>query len=127
MIEQNFSPNIEAEIAELTTRIEAKRRELEEKNNIKIDDKAVVQAVVTDFVSPPPSAPKTDNTDDSYLDNLPLEVETHVSELVEKVFDRGLGKTIAEARKLPAFDLDAFHDTLTDKIYNQLKNRGLVS
>ncbi len=132
MIEKNTSANIEAEIAELSARIEEKRRELEKENNIVPDDKATVKAVVASFV-PAATLPAgqaggpTAGEDASYLDHLPSEVAATVDELVQKVFDRGLAKTIAEARRLPALDLDAFHDTLTDKVYDELKGRGLVT
>ncbi|MEK7135978.1 MAG: hypothetical protein AAB821_00080 [Patescibacteria group bacterium] len=131
MIEHDSSPNIEAEIAELSRQIESKRLELEQKNNIVTDDKALVRDIITSANSATTTSAKivsdSNNNSDSYLDSLPVGVEKQVGQLVEKVFDRGLTKTIAEAKKLPALDLDAFHDTLTDRVYNELKSRGLVS
>ena len=122
MIEHDSSPNIEAEIAELSRQIESKRLELEQKNNIVTDDKALVRDIITSANSATTTSAKivsdSNNNSDSYLDSLPVGVEKQVGQLVEKVFDRGLTKTIAEAKKLPALDLDAFHDTLTDRVYN---------
>ena len=129
MIEQTSSnAHIEAEIAELSAQIEAKRRILESEQGI-VEDRALVRQVVSDFVPPAQTTvssapPPSDNS--SYLDNLSVEVREAVALLVAKVFERGLAKTITEARQMSALDLDAFHDTLTDKIYAELKNRGLV-
>ncbi len=130
MLEQNSSAHIEAEIAELSAKIEEKRRILETEQGI-VSDQSVVAAAIQDFVPttslPAHSTQSQTTDDDSYLDSLPTETEALVKDLVDKVFDRGLRRTLGEARHLAALDLDAFHDTLTDKVYAELKSRGLVN
>ena len=46
--------------------------------------------------------------------------------MVDSVFHEGLWKTLAKAKKSDPFVLDAFHDALTDKLYDELKNRKLI-
>ena len=133
MLEQKLSSNIEAEIADLSRQIEAKRRLLETESGM-VEDKQVVAAVVkvpAEDTSVPILRPVSGNQSNqdgslSYLDSLDDQTKERVLEFVDKVFERGLGRTISEAKKLEALDLDAFHDTLTDRVYNELKKRGLV-
>lgn len=61
-----------------------------------------------------------------YLKESPMEIKLQVEKLVESVFDNGLEKTIKKATALNAFVLDAFHDALTDKLYEELKMRKLI-
>jgi len=58
-----------------------------------------------------------------YLKNSPDEIKLQVEKLVDLVFHRGVLKTIKEAQKAGPFILDAFHDALTDKLYDELKKR----
>lgn len=49
-----------------------------------------------------------------------------VQALVNLAYQKGLEVAIGEAKKLGPFILDAFHDALTDKLYGELKIRGLI-
>ncbi len=128
MIERNSSPSIEAEIAELEERIAEKRRTLETENHM-VPTKDLVRQVVSDFQTAPHRVPTTTTSfeEASYLDNLPAPVDNQVSYLVERVFEKGLAHTIAEAKKLSPLEQDAFHDTLVEKIYDELKTRGSIA
>ncbi|OHA58878.1 MAG: hypothetical protein A2571_00655 [Candidatus Vogelbacteria bacterium RIFOXYD1_FULL_44_32] len=126
-MEQKIAQHIEAEIAELEERIAEKRRNLETENKI-ISDKDLVSEAITDFSATPRVVPPVaEGSESSYLETLPEEVEQTVAYLVDRVFTKGLAKTIAEAKKLSFLDEDAFHDTLTDKVHAELKKRGLVN
>ncbi len=61
-----------------------------------------------------------------YLKDSSVEIKLQVEKLVESVFNDGLEKTIKKATTSNAFVLDAFHDALTDKLYNELKTRKLI-
>ncbi|MFA5099057.1 MAG: hypothetical protein WC461_02465 [Candidatus Paceibacterota bacterium] len=61
-----------------------------------------------------------------YLEHSPVEAKLQVEKLVESVFNDGLEKTMKKAVSSDAFVLDAFHDALTDKLYDELKNRKLI-
>ena len=58
-----------------------------------------------------------------YLKDSPDKIKLQVEKLVDSVFHQGISKTIKEAQKAGPFILDAFHDALTDKLYDELKKR----
>jgi len=62
----------------------------------------------------------------NYLKDSPAEIKLQVEKLVDAVFHQGLEKTVKEANRAGAFILDAFHDALTDKLYEELKQRKLI-
>ncbi|NCO15486.1 hypothetical protein AUJ30_00375 [Candidatus Wolfebacteria bacterium CG1_02_39_135] len=61
-----------------------------------------------------------------YLKDSPPEIKLRVEKLVDLVFHQGIEKTIKEANQAGPFILDAFHDALTDKLYDELKKRNLI-
>jgi len=133
---------IELEIAELSKAIEAKRRLLEGENGI-VEERDLVHAAIEeklgDLLTPPPPPPSTQtqtaNTTTSsnnqsgkstYLDNLDEQSAARVNELLALVFKQGLGKTLASLDEDDPFIVDAFHDALTDKVYEQLKEQNFI-
>ncbi len=77
------------------------------------------QAVPQDPGQPSPMLPQ-------YLQEESPEVRLKVEELVDFAFHKGIDASISEAKKYSPFILDAFHDTLTTKIYEELKSRNLL-
>ena len=61
-----------------------------------------------------------------YLKDSPPEIKLRVEKLVDLVFHQGIEKTIKEANQAGPFILDAFHDALIDKLYDELKKRNLI-
>lgn len=61
-----------------------------------------------------------------YLQKESPEVRLKVEELVDLAFHQGLNKAFDEAGQYGPFVLDALHDTLTSRLYEELKNRGLL-
>ncbi len=61
-----------------------------------------------------------------YLRDSPNEIKLQVERLIDSVFHKGIEKTAKEANLAGAFILDSFHDALTDKLYEELKNRKLL-
>ncbi len=61
-----------------------------------------------------------------YLQKESPEVRLKVEELADMALHQGLNKAIDEAGQYGPFVLDALHDTLTGKLYDELKNRGLI-
>lgn len=64
--------------------------------------------------------------DKSYLDSVPPEVESEVNNLLTIVFEKGVENAIKMASNSSPLVMDAFHDALTDKIYNNLKDKGIL-
>jgi hypothetical protein len=146
---ENFDQNIiEAEIAQLSKEIEDKRRQLESQRGItgeSTGDKELVRAVMAEKIFPaqPSSAPAATQTTAaqaivppppppkpaagvSYLDSLDANAVETVNMLINKAFSGGLTKAISKAQEETPYILDAFHDALTDKLYEELKSRKLV-
>jgi len=127
MLEHNLqSPvSLEKEIALLNEQIEQKREQLEQENKI-VSDKELIKEVLVS--TPTISAPASQSTpsDDSYLNDLDEVTEANIGDLLDKVFSTGLAKTLKLAKQLSPLELDAFHDTLTDRLYDELSKRGLI-
>ncbi len=131
------SSSIEAEIAELSKTIEQKRKLLEESKGV-FEDKEVLRQAVGEKISEHAAmaagaygaAQKTTKTThatgSSYLDNLDEESIEQINHLLGLVFSKGINEAIKEASLMPPFIIDAFHDALVDKLYNELKERGIV-
>jgi len=80
---------------------------------------------------PTPSAPVAGEGGASpilpaYLQKESPEMKLKVEELIDMTFHQGIDKAVAEARQYGPFVLDAFHDTLTSKMHEELKSRGLI-
>ncbi len=127
--------NLEHEIEELSKEIENKREVLEREKGI-VEEKEILRHVVgeklgkaeTSTQEPEPSEPTSIKParGESYLDTLDEDSQGSVNELVEYIPKKGLANAIEEAKKREAFIIDAFHDVLVDKLYDSLKEKGLL-
>lgn len=61
-----------------------------------------------------------------YLISESAQIKSKVEELIGLVFAEGVERAAKKASKSGPFILDAFHDALTAKLYEELKKRGLV-
>jgi len=61
-----------------------------------------------------------------YLENAEPEIKLTIEKLIDEVFHEGLDKTIKKASQAGPFFLDAFHDALADKLFDELKKRKLI-
>lgn len=133
---------LELEIAELQKRIDEKKNVLEQQGGIVEEKELVAGAVKEMFLagqSAPVSAqpvidvgatahttPQTADGKGSYLDHLDEQTAQLVTELIQKVPTEGIVKTVKEAELAGPYVVDAFHDALVDKLYDELKARGIV-
>ena len=137
-INQNFEHSVlEADIEKLSREISEKRnlpeyKDVSEKELIKESLKPFLQqAGLTATVQNQPLA-KDENSGQkgnilpSYLKDEPAEIKLQVEKLVDEVFHEGLKKAVAEAKKSGFFLEDAFHDALTEKFYEELRERGML-
>lgn len=62
----------------------------------------------------------------AYAESAPPEVKKEIERLLEMAFRDGILKASSEATKSKPFVLDAFHDALAGKLYQELKKRGVV-
>lgn len=137
---ETFKNPIELEIEALSKEIEAKRRELEAGVGVvheSTGEKEVVRASLAEKINaqlppsiaplgPVPVAPAASSTG-SYLDDLDPETTEKVNALIQEVFDKGLERAIKDAKNLEPYVLDAFHDALADRMYQELKRRKVIN
>lgn len=130
------SQNIEHSALEAD--IERLSREIAEKRNLpetkELSERELVKQVLHPLIKQPvsrpttvqPAAPVEESVLPQYLNDSPAEIKLQVEKLVDSVFHQGIEKTAKQARQASAFVLDAFHDALTDKLYEELKKRKLI-
>lgn len=124
---------VEKDIERLGKEVAEKQKSLEyrglsEKELIKQTLKPIIKSGAVSQPSVAAGAqPASDNqTLPNYLKDSPAEIKLQVKKLVDSVFHQGIEKAVKEASKNSAFILDAFHDALTDKLYDELKKRKLI-
>ncbi|MFA6006538.1 MAG: hypothetical protein WC764_02315 [Candidatus Paceibacterota bacterium] len=62
----------------------------------------------------------------SYLDTVDDATVAKVNGYVAQAFHNGIQATLRQVIEEDPFLLDVFHDALTDKLYSEMKSRGLV-
>lgn len=130
--------NLELEIAELQKMIETKRDQLEREGGI-YEEKELVREAVGEMLdhqisqSPNSTSPQleaiktsTPSSNASYLDCLDSSVLDKVNQLIVAVSVKGLGATVNQLVNQEPLIIDAFHDALVDKFYDELKARGFI-
>lgn len=141
MAENFLSGNqaIEAEIAQLQQMIEVKRNQLESQSGI-VEEKELVRSALKEMIGlgEPQAAPAssvsngqaisqtTSTISGSYLDRLDEEGVATVNRYIEGIGQQGLVKTLNKVAAESPFVVDAVHDVLVDKLYEQLKAKNLI-
>jgi len=123
-IATNFEhSNLEADIERLSAVVNEKMGESESPKA------AVKEAVREVYIEPQtPAIGSADSQADSgvlpkYLKDAPTDVKLFVEKAIDLVWHKGISAGVKEASKHGPLVLDAFHDALTDKLYEELKNR----
>ena len=106
------------------------RKELS--TNLRTSDRDALQSVLAQRIQSQaltPEGPAATENDvlPVYLQKESPEIQLKVEELIDVTFHKGIDASISEAKKYGPYILDAFHDTLTSKLYDELRSRGLVS
>lgn len=127
-----FSPEIrrdfkEEDIERVSREIE-RGRELPESKGV--GEREILRKVVQSVTGSTGTQKKAVSDDDSvlpdYVKSAPPGVKLEVETLLEAVFSKGLEEAAKEAKKSSPFVLDAFHDALVGKLYDELQKRGIV-
>ena|SRR3989344_8786664 len=119
---------LEQDIKRLST--EAKERGVAEKGKEVL--KTVIKEQVTptspgDVVPVQPTVPPTSSISlPHYMEGEKDLVKLKVEKLLDLAWHKGIKRASEEARDSGPIVLDAFHDALTDKLYEELKKRGLI-
>lgn len=127
-MQPNFEHSaLEKDMLRLSQEIRAKHEILPSAENAQ---KEIVRSAIVQQIQTPDNV-QTNNAKPpsvlpGYLQQEPAEIQLKVEELVEVAIHKGLEASITEAKKFGPFILDALHDTLTTKIYDELKSRKLI-
>lgn len=147
MAEIIVTSDLESEIAELSRQIENKKRALEAENGIVREEKEVIAETVAEhfYTGTAPIAVTTSNGDNNdisdsskatpikpasvskdYLDTLAPEAVEAVNLYVSMIPKDGIRKTVTKVQSEQPFLIDAFHDALVTRLYDELKERGII-
>lgn len=127
MIHKNFDAALEKDIAGLSQEILRRQEKIPSPETSQREIlKTVIQEKIQAQPSPAPANAAQSSVLPQYLQQESPEVRLKVEELVELALHKGIDASIAEAKKYGPFILDALHDTLTSKIYEELKSRKLI-
>ncbi|MDO8466712.1 MAG: hypothetical protein Q7S83_01070 [bacterium] len=123
---------IEQDIKELTSEI--KERGLSEQG------RQALQSVLKEKMSsssgaagqptapqPATPAPSANSPLPEYMQSEPADVKLKVEKLLDLAWHKGIQHAAKEAAISGPLVLDAFHDALIDKLYPELKKRGLLN
>jgi len=123
---------LEADIERLGKEIAEKRSLLEHKS---LSDRELVKQTLHPIIKQAAVEPQTvasqpslaqSNILPNYLQNSSTDIKIEVEKLIDLTLHQGIEKVVKIASKSNAFILDAFHDALTDKMYEELKKRKLI-
>lgn len=136
---------LEAELNELSRQIAEKRNQLEASRGVKVEHREAIHEVVgkevygESYVPPPPPPPPAQSnqqanqnaqpvkpTAPSYLDRLDPQSVAMINELIQALPKEGIKSVINRARNFTPFVLDAFHDALVDRLYEELQRSKLI-
>lgn len=136
MADELLQPNADQQILEqdllrLVKEVETHKQQPE---NAGLDDQAIVKMAVRSLaaqaaVAPTPapvSNPPPPGSLPAYAQNAPAATKLEIEYLLDVAMRNGLDKANEEARKTSPFVLDAFHDALTGKLYDELQKRGML-
>ncbi len=134
IIHKNFEHNaLEADILKLSKEIADKRqllehRDLSERDIIKKIIQPIIKNQITDqqqTASGQQSVIQSQSLPD-YLKDSPADIRLQVEKLIDLAMHYGVKKAARAANQSSAFIVDAFHDAITDKLYDELKNRKIL-
>ncbi len=120
---------IERDIQELT--FEVNERKLKSSESEREILRSAVGQKVYPAVQPQPQASNgtagiPSNVLPDYLKSEAPALRLAVEQLIDVAIHKGIAVAARRAAKAPPFMLDAFHDALTDKLYDEFKRRNII-
>ncbi len=106
------------------------RKNMEESKGV--GDREILKQILHPLVKTPAplpqanSKPQADLNLPAYLKDSPEEIKQRVEYLISETFKKGIERTANDAQKFGPFILDAYHDALTDKLYEELQRRKII-
>lgn len=122
-----IKPSLEKEVLELERKLAEKRAEIEKERKIEAEPaKEKIEPIeeVPPTIVPPVAVPPTAQVQQQVKELKNLDRQNQVKTLCDLAFEKNLNFAIEVARSLDnAYVLDEFHDTLVDKLYQELIKR----
>ncbi len=125
----NFDSALEQDMIRLSNEVKLRA---EKAPSMEISRREIVRSVIGSQIQAQSSRPAAEAQSEpstmlpQYLQEESPEVRLKIEELVDVAFHKGIDASIAEAKKYGPFIIDALHDTLTTKLYEELKSRNLL-
>ncbi len=125
---EHFSPEaVPAELLELSKAIESRRNAIETEQGVS-KEKDLVRQVLHEEIFSGGGVPIIQSSPTAhYLDAMDDDSLTELNAYITRIPELGMKKTIALIKQERPFLMDAFHDALTDKLYDELKHNGLIT
>ncbi len=127
-MEAKFEHSIlENDIERLSKEVQERKLKPEQ---AEVPEHEIVRSVLGEKIQAQPpvqqATPQQTTVLPAYMQQEPPEIQLQVEKLIDLLFHKGLDAAIKEARKQEPLVLDAFHDSLTSKLYSELKKRKLI-
>ncbi len=123
--EQPKTP-FEVDAEKLAIEVKNYQEKTEAKN---LDSREVIKRTIqqsTGTVTDDANNLKDDGVLPDYANQAPASVKLEVETLIQKALEHGIYSALGEAKNSSPFVLDAFHDALTGKLYEEFEKRGLL-
>ena len=126
---EKVSSQFEQEVSEIAMQIEKRRNLLEQDAGVE-SHAEVAREVIAEAIknaagkAPSDTSPTPQGT--SYLDSTDTDSAHKVNMLIDEIQEKGLTAAIADAKNQSPYILDAFHDSLVEKLYNTLKSANYI-
>ncbi|PIR44052.1 hypothetical protein COV23_01930 [Candidatus Wolfebacteria bacterium CG10_big_fil_rev_8_21_14_0_10_31_9] len=128
----NFNLNaLELDIERLSQEIKEKKALIEHQSTSERDliKQSLYPVIQKNYSASAPILIKPDEKIESdilpnYLKDSSEEIKLKVEELIDITFKSGIEKAASEASKFGPFIVDAYHDAVSDKLYEELVKRG---
>lgn len=118
---EKISPEFEQEITAINREIAEKRAELERAPDSEAEKALARDTLSKKLVESDAAIEERPATSvETHLNSVDAETAQKVNEIIEKIHEKGLAAAIAEAREESPYILDTFHDTLVEKLYDEL-------
>jgi len=125
MAELFSAESVQGEVADIARAIEVRRETIALEYGIH-DEQKVVHHVVGEELFGKQVSPSVHTSHTHYLDNLSDEEKESLNHYIGLIPERGIARAIDAVRNEQPLLIDAFHDVLADKLYDELKTHGLV-
>lgn len=126
-MEQKFEHSaLEKDIQRLSLEIRAMKEKLPA---AKMPEKEMVKSAIGNIIQTQPALPPAAEPSKilpEYLQKESPEVQLKVEELIDLALHKGIIASVNEAKKYGPLITDALHDSLTAKVYGELKERKLL-